>query len=1162
MSSEIKNRLDEIRLLVDNGRLFEAIDSLAEVDVFQEYASLFRARLKDLSSRDTKGVLTREIYLAERNKIIADVLALVSEDANTFEEASEATSYAHLRPVRTEPPFILPKLDIKDFTGRTPEIQQLEETVFGQGKPRIAGIAGLTGTGGMGKSVLAFHFATIHRNRFPDGVIGIRVDDGDTEAIAQRFAFHAGATLPSGQKRSASEIMQSVFRNKQALLIFDNAEDAQVKELRPGGDRCAIIVTTRNKGLLKSLDIAETGRVDLDRFNLEDTIVLLGGLIGEKRVDAEPDAVATIHELVGGLPLAIRIVGGVLDDQPFTSLAEFAELLNNEKQRLRLLRDPDDPELDVEASFAVSFNWLESLDEEELTKAFCCLGACPREGFSLLAAQVVMEQDELVTKALLGRLTRLSLVEIADEGNEFTLHPLLFDFARARAEESDWLTGAEERHTEFFFEYIKEHDEPSVANFAAVEREIKSLLLAARRSENYLPNSTEFYIALEPFLQGHGYWRQALELIESSFEKIQASNDVAALAHLNLQRGQFLQLQGNLESAKTAFEEALECTKSIENVNKRHHIAGMVLNSLGIIYQRFGKFNEAISVFESGLELVEELGDRRAKSMMLNSLGVTYQRQAEFPKAIELLEESKQIAEEDGDQGTLATTLNLLGGVYQRQGRFDDAVAALHQSKQIAEELGNQRNLAMVLNSLASVYHRQGRFDDAVAVLERSREIVEELGDVRSKGMMLNSLGGVYQRQRRFDEAIAVLEESKKISEQFADERSRLMVLNSLGSVYQRQGRFYEAVAAFEEGRQIATSLGDRRSKAMVLTSLGSVYQRLELYEEAVKALKESAELETEFGNMRGLAIVLNSLAGAYRKQNSRESWLQAVSALKESEAIEVKLGNKRGQAMVLTSLGDVYQRLKEFDEAISVLNSAYELEVELGDTKGQAMTLTALGGVYQQKDDLPAAVDAFRQSLAIEEASGDRKGQAMVLCAWGKTLLNHDDHEQAAEKLKASFEIDAPLRNVKGLNILLPALVQALRLSGRSDEAQACVKTALTIAPEEAKFLNLEKQLAENRPVSVRHFVKRGSIKKIVRKPSGYLYGFIIPDDGSPDIYFGEESVSKALLPKLTEGTKVRMQVHQTFRSPRARTVLLDDQPAPTSDADGNGAGNPPSTT
>ena len=153
----------------------------------------------------------------------------------------------------SSPPFILPQHDIPFFTGREQELKQLETLLLNtqaQG-PRVAAIAGLTGTGGMGKSALACHFATLYRHEFRDGVIGLRVDGAQVDALAQRFADLSSVKIDPERGLSAAEIMQSVFQKRQALLIFDNADDAAMQKLHPGGNTCAVIVTTRNRALLR-----------------------------------------------------------------------------------------------------------------------------------------------------------------------------------------------------------------------------------------------------------------------------------------------------------------------------------------------------------------------------------------------------------------------------------------------------------------------------------------------------------------------------------------------------------------------------------------------------------------------------------------------------------------------------------------------------------------------------------------------------------------------------------------------------------------------------------------------------------------------------------------------------------------------------------------------
>jgi len=81
----------------------------------------------------------------------------------------------------------LPQLDEPTFTGREAELKQLEEQLFNQSGSRVCSIVGLSGGGGIGKTTLAYHFATIHKDKFPDGVIGFKVDGKNLYEIARKF---------------------------------------------------------------------------------------------------------------------------------------------------------------------------------------------------------------------------------------------------------------------------------------------------------------------------------------------------------------------------------------------------------------------------------------------------------------------------------------------------------------------------------------------------------------------------------------------------------------------------------------------------------------------------------------------------------------------------------------------------------------------------------------------------------------------------------------------------------------------------------------------------------------------------------------------------------------------------------------------------------------
>ena len=1031
---------------------------------------------------------------AELIEIKAGIDQLIEDDKQVWSHLSLQASLSSVESLPSSPPFILPQLEIPFFTGRQGELEQLEKLLLKPGSQRIAGIVGVTGTGGMGKSALAYHFADINRDHFPDGVIGLRVDGGQADTIAARFAHHAGVEIKCESGLTASEIMQSVFSRKRALLIFDNAEDAAVRALQPGGEQCAVIVTSRNRSLFDSFGIPKTALIDLPRFESEETNQMLIKMLGAQRVLAEMEAVQEIHTLVGGLPLALRITGGFLADQSFTSLEAYAAMLRDERTRLSYLRDPDDPSLDVRASFEISLRYL---DEPQIN-LFACLGVCAPEGFSVETVQVVSKQDAETVRNDLGRLLRLSLVSKGGSITRFVLHPLLFIFALELAEERALLKSAEHRHTEYFRQYANKHRGLSPINLSALGNEFDALLLTARRLTNGQIADYGFYLSLEPFLQAKGYWTQALHLIDLFLRVAKDSGDFYVITQFLLQQGQFFQLQGEFDAAEQALQEAEKTAFAIDNNWEQQRALAMVLNSLGGVYQRQGKFEDAIGAFQRSYLLLVDIQDEHGQAMVLNSLG----------------------------------------SVHQRQGRFDEAVHAFEQSHTLLVAVGDERGKAMVLNSLGGVYHRRGQFDKAISAFQCSAQIEERLGNKRGEAMILNSLGGAYQRQGKFNEAVHTLQRSVKIEEEIGNTRGQAMVLNSLGSVYQRQGKFNEAATAFQQSHCLLLTLGDKRGQAMVLNSLGIVYQRQGRFDDAAQALIGSAAIEEDIGNARGQAMVLNSLGGVYQRQGKFD---EAASTLQQSILIEERIGNVRGQAMVLNSLGGVYRRQGKLAEAVDALRQSCKIAEQQNDKQSLAMRLNSLGNVYQQQGRLDEAYDAFQRSYDILQALNDQQSLAMVLFSFGKALLSQKDFVQAVEKLTASFEINEALRIAQGMRIVTPSLVRALTSLGRTKEAQYYCSRGLIIAHLDHRLLRLQEQLSKHYPVSSQTTIKRGYVKRLIRNPVGYLYGFIAPYDGAGDVYFGENEVHGDSLSVLAEGLEVNAEVEQSARGPRARRVWQD---------------------
>ncbi|NUT36379.1 MAG: AfsR/SARP family transcriptional regulator, partial [Hamadaea sp.] len=276
--------------------------------------------------------------------------------------------------VRPEPaspvaaPSQLPA-DIAGFTGRDAAIKHLDTLLDAAGDPpSTLVISTIGGTGGIGKTALAVHWAHSVRDRFPDGqlYLNLRGFDPGGQAMSAGTALRTLLELlgvPPAKLPTTMEAQAGLYRGKLAgarmLLVLDNARDAeQIRPLLPGTPGSMVLVTSRSD--LASLVAAEDARpMWLDGLDPDGAHLMLARRLGADRLAAEPEAVDAIVAACAGLPLALAVVAARAATRPGLPLSTFAAELADADTRLDALSGLD-PATDVRAVFSWSYRALGS----------------------------------------------------------------------------------------------------------------------------------------------------------------------------------------------------------------------------------------------------------------------------------------------------------------------------------------------------------------------------------------------------------------------------------------------------------------------------------------------------------------------------------------------------------------------------------------------------------------------------------------------------------------------------------------------------------------------------------------------------------------------------------------------------------------------------------
>src|SRR5262245_44653528 len=158
-----------------------------------------------------------------------------------------------------------------DFTGREKEMADLRQHL----RAGVT-ISGVQGMGGVGKTALALKLADELKDSYPNAQFYLDLKGVSARPLSTAdamrhviYAYHPGARLPDDADQLAG-VYRSVLHDQRALLLMDNARDAdQVAPLIPPAT-CVMLVTSRYHFTIPGLHA-----IDLSSMRPEEAQALL-----------------------------------------------------------------------------------------------------------------------------------------------------------------------------------------------------------------------------------------------------------------------------------------------------------------------------------------------------------------------------------------------------------------------------------------------------------------------------------------------------------------------------------------------------------------------------------------------------------------------------------------------------------------------------------------------------------------------------------------------------------------------------------------------------------------------------------------------------------------------------------------------------------------------
>ncbi|GLY44016.1 XRE family transcriptional regulator [Amycolatopsis sp. NBRC 101858] len=746
-----------------------------------------------------------------------------------------------------EPPARVPAqlpADVAGFRGRTGQLAELDALREGGGTG--ARIAVLSGTGGVGKTALAVHWAQRSLAEFPDGQLYLDlhgygtvrpVEPGDALSGFLRALGVDGADIPAEPEERAAKFRTALTGRRMVLLLDNAGSVGQVRPLLPGSASCLVLVTSRDA--LPGL-VARHGarRVLVDLLTEAEALDLLRTLLGA-RVDDEPDAAEALIGYSARLPLALRLVAELALSRPGERLDALAEELADERRRLDLLDGGGDPLTAVRAVFSWSYRHLTA----DAARVFRLCGLHPGRDLTPAAiaalAGVTLPEAERLTATLVRAhlaqetgddrvqqhdLLRVYAAELAarNETESHAAQERLFDFYVRSAAQAMDVVLPQERHLR--------HDvpDPDVKVLDApawLEAERRNLLAVAAHAtrHGWAEHLRLLSGILWHYLDVGGYHEESLVLHSHASALAHDAGDRVAEAEPLILIALGHWRVGRSREARRYLEEALVLARETGDQRTEIH----AVNTLGLVCRALGRFAEAITYSTEALSLTRKAGDRTSEGLVLVVLGCSCRGIGRYGEAIGYLEEAHALARDTADRTSEGYALVNMGDSLSALGRHDEAVRALEEGLEHLRAMGVWVSEGYALGILGDVEHARGRYPEAAAHLERALEIAQETGSPTNRSVALKHLGDVRLAQGRETEAAQHLEEALGLARECGDRGVESRVLNSLGALAAARGASSDALGYHREALAVAKETGCRPEQGRAHCGLGEVHSGL-----------------------------------------------------------------------------------------------------------------------------------------------------------------------------------------------------------------------------------------------------------------------------------------------------------------------------------------------
>ena len=794
-----------------------------EVSIIKAYEN---PKIKRGCQEKTFVRLVKEIRWKELKRV-------VREGENLGEQWEEKRKRSQPSKRAQEKPKIFPDAlpAEPELEGRDDQLEGVKEQLFTDDKTNRFSLHGIPG---VGKTALALKLVYDEevKEHF-DGILYAGLGrDGDVLAQLGNWAGQLGISdealkeLTTIEQRA--ERIRTEIGNRHMLLVADDIwTEKAAASFNIGIPTCVQLITTRSPRIAIKF-AGERNIISVTKLTDDYGFKLLQN-IAEKAVEADRVRAERLVEIVGGLPLALILIGKCLEvaassgDQRAKWTMD--QLLEEVEKRLSLAEPQSSrdrhPSLSEEED--ISLTVVIQISDEFLGKE--ARGAL--RALSIFPSQPSTFSDEAAlavtaaSKETIYELVDSGLLE-TDKHERYFLHQTITDYARDKRKkdaEVEGINGAVfERMADFYKDYLQAHQN----EYKMIEDEQENITVALRGAvdSHHIEVAVDIVIDFFELLEGRGLYDFAYDVTQQVLRLEQDKGKSRNLSLLLRNKGRIERNRGNIEDAMESFLEGFSIAKKFED-KKAQAILSM---SVGAICIDIGEYDDGKRYSQEGLSFARELELHEITSTLLSNLGIVAIHQGEFNSAEIYYQESLEFAHKSGNISKVISLLTNMASLTEHLGKYNKAKEYVLKAINLAKRIGRRKDLIFLFLSQGTIASQQGDHNQAEICFQKGWKLARELGDKQGIIYSLQNLGTLEVRRGNPSQAEEYLIDGLKQACEVEHHETMCTFLSTLGTVAAVLERFDQAEAYYDKSLRKARKFGLPWVESGILIEKGNAF--------------------------------------------------------------------------------------------------------------------------------------------------------------------------------------------------------------------------------------------------------------------------------------------------------------------------------------------------